>query len=116
MKHVDEAAGADHRPLSEQVFWILVGLAGQPRHGYALIRDVERLSDGRVRLTTGTLYTALARLLEDSSIEQVTLADTSREKRSYRLTAMGRRRLKRELARLEHASRAAGIRLRAREA
>jgi DNA-binding PadR family transcriptional regulator len=36
------------------------------RHDNALIKDVERLSDGRVRLTTGTLYTALGRLLEDS--------------------------------------------------
>ena len=44
---------------------ILISLADQPRHGYALLKDVEALSGGRVRLSTGTLYGALRRLLED---------------------------------------------------
>ena len=53
-----------HEPPSEAVFLILTSLAGEPRHGYALLKDIEALSDGRVRLSTGTLYGALHRLLE----------------------------------------------------
>jgi Transcriptional regulator PadR-like family len=44
--------------------WILLSLAAQLRHGYGLMKDVETLSDGHVRLSTGTMYGALRRLLE----------------------------------------------------
>jgi DNA-binding PadR family transcriptional regulator len=47
-----------------------MSLASRPRHGYALIQDIEVLSRGRVRLTTGTLYGALRRLLEHGRIER----------------------------------------------
>src|SRR5438874_1379765 len=104
----------ERRPLSEQVFWILLGLCDQPRHGYALMRDVEALSSGRVRLTTGTLYGALRRLLEQAWIERVKLADTSRDKQAYRLTASGRAQLKGELQRLSHATRTASVQLKTR--
>jgi DNA-binding PadR family transcriptional regulator len=76
------------------------------------MREVEALSSGRVRLTTGTLYGALRRLLEEAWIERVTQADTSRDKQAYRLTSAGRTHLKRELRRLEHATRTASMRLR----
>ena len=59
MRHVME------RPISEPVFLILVSLADKPRHGYALMKDIEALSEGRVRLSTGTLYGAIRRLLEE---------------------------------------------------
>jgi len=97
--------------MSEPVFWILLGLSGHPRHGYALSREVETISSGRVRLTTGTLYGALRRLLEEAWIERVTQADTSRDKQAYRLTAAGRMHLRLELRRLEHATSAASLRL-----
>src|SRR3954466_3966720 len=104
------------KPLSEAVFWILLSLAGQSQHGYALMKDVDELSEGRVRLTTGTLYGALARLLEDGWIERFDARDTSREKQSYRLTALGRSRLHDETDRLRHVARTAAARLKSKEA
>jgi len=56
------------KPLSEPVFWILLSLTAGPLHGYALMKDVHALSERRVRLTTGTLYGALARMLADEWI------------------------------------------------
>jgi DNA-binding PadR family transcriptional regulator len=102
------------RPLSEPVLLILTSLADQPRHGYALMKDIECLSGGRVRLSTGTLYGALRRLLEDAWIERFEQEDTSREKQAYRLTAAGRAQLQLELDRMKQLTRAAGARLRAR--
>lgn len=106
----------DGPPLSEPVFLILLSLAEAARHGYALMKDIESLSQGRVRLSTGTLYGALKRLLDDRWIERVDLVDTSRDKQSYRLTRSGRERLQAETARLKQLTRAAAARLRAREA
>ncbi len=101
MRHVVE------RPISEPVFLILVSLADKPRHGYALMKDIEALSEGRVRLSTGTLYGAIRRLLEDGWIERFAQKDTSRDKQAYRLTAAGRGQLKAEVARMKQLTRAA---------
>jgi DNA-binding PadR family transcriptional regulator len=103
------------RTISEPVLLILASLADQPRHGYALMKDIETLSGGRVRLSTGTLYGALRRLLEGAWIERFEQEDTSREKQAYRLTAAGRRQLQLELDRMKQLTRAAGARLRTRE-
>ncbi|SRR5712692_2154019 len=112
MRHVVTTRRLERvKPLTEPVFWILLSLAEQPRHGYALMKDVESVSAGRVRLSTGTLYGALRRLLEDLWIERVELADTSREKQPYRLTNVGRARLKHELNRLTQLTHAAATRL-----
>ena len=117
MRHVVSRQDTDgSRPLSQPVLLILASLAQKPRHGYALIKDIEALSDGRVRIRTGTLYGALRRLLEDRWIERFDQADTSREKQAYRLTAEGRRQLVAELARMKQLTRAAASRLRPREA
>jgi DNA-binding PadR family transcriptional regulator len=80
------------------------------------MKDIEALSNGRVSLSTGTLYGALRRLLEDVWIERFEQDDTSREKQAYRLTATGRRQLQLELDRMRHLTRAGAARLRAREA
>ena len=112
MRHVAD----DHEPLSEPVFLILTSLAEEPRHGYALIKDIEELSSGRVRLSTGTLYGALRRMLEACWIERFDTGDTSRDKQSYRLTPEGRSRLAADLERLKPLTRAAAARLRIREA
>lgn len=101
------------KPLTEPVLLILLSLADQPRHGYALMKDIESLSNGRVRLSTGTLYGALRRLLGDRWIERFDQEDTSREKQAYRLTAAGRRQLHAELDRMKQLTRAATARLRA---
>jgi len=107
MRHV----GRDTKPLSEQVVLVLTSLASEPKHGYALLKDVEKLSQGRIQLSTGTLYGAIRRLLEDEWIERFEQEDTSREKQAYRLTAKGRAQLNAEIARLRHLLRSATTRL-----
>ena len=102
------------KPLSEPVLLILVSLASKPQHGYALMRDIAGLSQGRVEVTTGTLYGALRRLLEDGWIERFDQEDTSREKQAYRLTPVGWGHLEMELDRMKQLSRIAAARVRQR--
>jgi DNA-binding PadR family transcriptional regulator len=63
--------------LTEPMFFILASLAAEAKHGYALLKEIERISEGRVRLSTGTLYGAIRRLLEDGRIERIVTEDTS---------------------------------------
>lgn len=93
-----------------------MSLADKPRHGYALLKDIQALSNGRVRMSTGTLYGALRRLLEETWIERFEQDDTSREKQAYRLTSAGRKQLEGELDRMRQLTRAGAARLRMREA
>ena len=117
MRHVaskhDEVSA---KPLTEPVLLILLSLASKPQHGYALMKDIEGLSHGRVSLTTGTLYGALRRLLEDAWIERFNQEDTSRDKQAYRLTAIGRKHLDVELERMKQVTKIAASRLRSVEA
>jgi DNA-binding PadR family transcriptional regulator len=100
------------KALTEPVFLILTSLAERPRHGYALLQDIQRMSKGRVTLSTGTLYGALRRLLEDGCIERFEQDDTSREKQAYRLTPVGRKQSHLELDRMRQLTKAAATRLR----
>ncbi|MCM0673914.1 PadR family transcriptional regulator [Micromonospora phytophila] len=102
----------DHAPLREPTFLILTALAERPQHGYGVVEDVQRISDGRVRLRAGTLYAALDRLRVDGLIE-VDREEVvqSRLRRYYRLTALGAQRLAAEAARLRHNAEAASARL-----
>jgi DNA-binding PadR family transcriptional regulator len=104
------------KPLSEPVLLILTSLAGEPRHGYSLLKDIERLSGNRVRLSTGTLYGAIHRLLEDGWIARFEQDDVSRDKQAYRLTATGRMYLQHDLDRMKQIAKAATARLRSQEA
>jgi DNA-binding PadR family transcriptional regulator len=114
VRHVITRGNAERiKPLGEPVLWILLSLAAQPRHGYGLMKDVETLSDGRVRLSTGTMYGALRRLLEDGWIDRATTTDASRDKQLYRLTSTGRAELRRELDHLSLWTRAAAARVKA---
>lgn len=113
MRHVAEQRSTSRiKPLTEPVLLILVSLASKPQHGYALMKDIGDLSEGRVEVTTGTLYGALRRLLEDGWIERFDQKDTSREKQAYRLTAIGRRHLEMELDRMKQVTKIAAARLR----
>jgi DNA-binding PadR family transcriptional regulator len=103
-------------PLTEPVLLILVSLAAQPRHGYSILKDVEKVSDGRVVLSTGTLYGALRRLLDDAWIERFEEDDTTRGRQAYRLSALGRRTLQAEIARLKQLTRVASLRAARKEA
>src|SRR5580765_7325763 len=114
MRHVVERHDVEAKPLSESVLLILTSLSDQPRHGYALLKDIEALSGGRVRMSTGTLFGAIRRLLENGWIEPVDLDDTSRDKQSYGLTPAGRRQLQSEISRMKYLTRAATARLKAR--
>ena len=102
-------------PLSEPVLLILLSLADQPRHGYAILKDVEEMSSGRVVLSTGTLYGALHRLLDDGWIEPIEQEDTPRGRRAYRLTPPGKRNLQMEVRRMKHLTRLAGLRVAQKE-
>src|SRR5260370_35152024 len=97
--------------VSEPVLLILLSLADRPRHGSAILQDTESMSEGRVRLSTGTLYGALRRLLDDRWIERFEEQDTSRGRQAYRLTATGRRNLQMEVTRLKHLTRVAALRV-----
>src|SRR3981081_4147940 len=98
-------------PLTEPVLLILLSLAGQPRHGYSILKDVEEMSDGRVLLSTGTLYSALRRLLGGGWIERCEARQSSRGRQPYRLPAGGRRNLQTEVSRMKQAGRLRSLRL-----
>ena len=102
-------------PISEPVLLILLSLAEQSRHGYSILKDVEQMSDGRVVLSTGTLYGALRRLLDEGWIERVAEKDASRGRQAYRLTPHGRRNLQLEVNRLKHLTQLASLRVALRE-
>jgi DNA-binding PadR family transcriptional regulator len=101
-------------PLTEATLYILLSLASKPRHGYAIMKDVEALSEGRVRLSTGTLYGALKRMLDDGWIERTDDESQSenpgRPRKVYALTRLGRRVLKAEVERLHDLVTAAQLR------
>ncbi len=97
--------------LTEPVFLILVSLAEEARHGYAILKDVENLSNQRIRMSTGTLYGALRRMLEDGWIAHSQEADAPRGRQAYRLTALGRKVLNAEVDRVKLLARLASSRL-----
>jgi len=89
-------------PLTPAMFHVLVALADGETHGYAILKEVEELTGGAVRLSTGTLYGIIKRLLADGLIRESagTTKDDER-RRSYELTAFGREVARAEAARLE---------------
>lgn len=102
-------------PLTETTFLILLSLTEQPRHGYAIMKDIERISEKRVQLSTGTLYGALRRLLKDRWIEriseeQVSPPDDERDRNYYQLTGDGRKALRAEAGRMRELLQAARLR------
>jgi DNA-binding PadR family transcriptional regulator len=103
-------------PLTEPVLLVLLSLAEQPRHGYSILKDVERMSAGRVKLSTGTLYGALRRLLDAAWIERVKEDDSPRDRLPYRLTSRGRRNLQLEVDRMRHLTKLAALRTARKEA
>jgi len=102
-------------PLTEPVLLILLSLAGQAQHGYSILKDVERMSNGRVVMSTGTLYGALRRLLDDRWIERIEERDSPRGRQAYRLTPHGRKNLQAEVNRMKHLTRLAGLRVATKE-
>lgn len=95
----------DLLPLTVPVYYTLLALADGDRHGYAIITEVEARTGGAVRLRTGTLYTAIRRMLEQGllreSDERPDPEIDDERRRYYRITSFGREVLGHEAARLE---------------
>jgi DNA-binding PadR family transcriptional regulator len=92
----------DHLPLSSPQFQILLALSDADRHGYGIILEVAERTGGATRLGTGTLYTALAGLVDSALIAEPRRRPAGDERRRYyRLTALGRAVLEAETARLD---------------
>ncbi len=105
-------------PLREPTFLILLSLSDEDKHGYAILKDVEDLSSGRVNLSTSTLYEALARLLDQGLVARVTAVSQpdavnhpGRPRKLYQLTRNGQQVLDAELVRLQELVTAAQQRL-----
>ena len=89
-------------PLTPAVFFILFALSEGEKHGYAVMQEVATLSDGKVRMGPGTLYTTIQRLLDLRLIEPTSTKSPSDSRRVYyRLTRLGRILLEAETARLQ---------------
>jgi DNA-binding PadR family transcriptional regulator len=96
----------DYLPLTPALFHVLLSLTDGEKHGYAIIKEVEERTNGTVRLSTGTLYGIVKRLLQDGWIRDSVLGSTDR-RRAYRLTAFGRKVAQAEADRLRELVRAA---------
>jgi DNA-binding PadR family transcriptional regulator len=90
------------KPLSVPVLHIMLALADAPRHGYAIRQEVEKRTEGAVRLGPGTLYEAIQRLEQARLIEEAPAGDDpangqEAQRRYYRLTERGWQTLREEL-------------------
>src|ERR1700693_1771606 len=105
-------------PLAAAALHILLALASEDRHGYGIMREVSRQSDGRYKLGPGTLYDNLQRLLDQGIVEERSprsLGDDPR-RRYYRLSRFGRGLLAEEITRLEGLVREARLHIKIRPA
>lgn len=93
----------DRLPLSPAMFHVLVALADGDTHGYAIMKEVEQLTSGAVRLSTGTLYGIIKRLLADGLIRETAVPAPrgDERRRSYVLTPFGKDVARAEATRLE---------------
>jgi len=88
-------------PLPNLPFLVMLSVAEQPRHGWAIIKRIEELSGPRAAPSSGSLYLAIARLEERGLIEESPPFDElADQRRTYRLTSLGRRVVWLETARL----------------
>ena len=94
----------DLLPLPPATFHILLALVDQDRHGYGILQDIEARTGGELRLSAGTLYRSIARMVEQGLIAEVSRRPSAREdderRRYYRVTPFGRAVARAEMARL----------------
>lgn len=92
--------------MTEAVFHILLAVADEDRHGYAIIQEVSTRTEGQVRLSAGTLYRSIQRMLDDDLIVEIhkrPAPDLDDERRRYyRITPAGRELARAEARRLSH--------------
>src|SRR6185437_10183837 len=92
--------------MREPTYFVLASLLDGPLHGYAIIQRTEQLSGGRIKLATGTLYTALDRLTAEGHVELVREEIVNgRARRTYGLTSSGAGALRTEASRMAEAAR-----------
>ena len=96
--------GSKPEPLTESYFYILLCLYEQPRHGYGIMQRVLELSEGHVRIGSGTMYGATANLMQKGWIKERKAEERRRE---YELTPAGEKALRDEIDRLRHLTGAA---------
>ena len=115
-RNTEANAVAAMLPLLPATFHILVALADEDRHGYAIIQDVAARTDGAIRLSPGTLYRSIQRMLEQGLIveprERPLREDDDERRRYYRITPLGTSVAKaeaRRLTQLVRMARAAGF-------
>jgi len=101
-------------PLSPATLHILLSLAGEDRHGYGIMQEVLRQSEGQYKLGPGTLYDNLQKLMNQALVEDAPRrsGDDDPRRRYYRLTRLGRKVLTAEIARLDTVVREAKLHLR----
>lgn len=111
---------AGHLPLRPTDLHLLLALAEQDLHGYALVQAIETSTNGLIRLDPGNLYRVIKRLLGDGLVTESDKAPTAEpgaeRRRYYRLTRLGRKALAHELRRLEALLKPASVRAIMREA
>ena len=100
-------------PLSTATLHILLALAGEDLHGYGIMQEVGRQSEGRYKVGPGTLYDNLQRMVDQGLVQEVArrASNDDPRRRYYRLSSLGRRVLSDEIARLEGVVRDARLRL-----
>jgi len=105
----------DFLPLAPAALHILLALAGEDLHGYGIMQEVQRQSDGRFKLGPGTLYDNLQRLMKQELVEEVCdrPEDENSRRRTYRLSSLGRGVLSAEIVRLEGVVKAARLHIKA---
>lgn len=92
---------SDLLPLSPRAFYVLLSLAREDAHGYAIAKTVASLTGGAVRLTAGTLYPIVRQMLVDGWITELPEDDADSRRRRYRLSSRGRRIARAEAERLD---------------
>src|SRR5690242_6732188 len=88
-------------PLPPRVFYVLLALAEEERHGYAISKTVEQMTGGNVRLTPGSMYPLIHQMLLDEWIAPAAEDAADTRRRRYKLTARGRRIAQAEARRLD---------------
>lgn len=86
-----------YSPMTEATYYTLLALK-EPRHGYAIMQFIAALTNGRIQMGTGTLYTMLGRLVED---ELISILSNEKGKKTYQITSQGDELLRLELERLQ---------------
>lgn len=99
----DSSDATDLLPLPPATFHILLALAGEERHGYAILQDIESRTGGELRMSAGTLYRSIARMVEQGVIAETTrrpMPGDDERRRYYRLTSFGNAVARAEMRRL----------------